>query len=250
MRTIIYPELPPYTIPQEDADLLGAGCVVTRTRLHETWMHAGLARRCAVCQRVFWRTLRGKHVDRGGRLVPNFGPDIELRPNERYCGLASCYRAASRQKRNMTGTKRKPVLGWMSTVSEAAAAMDVREEDLLGFIERHSKPDLYGEVVSRLSWFMLEDELFGGRVSEPEPGLVRLLRLGIVCRRVASWKRDTVPSCFHGQDGSLLTAWIVFVRSYEGKPAEEGDTSTSTAGPVRMTAWWPSDQPRWLLPRT
>jgi hypothetical protein len=218
----VFPELPAYTVPAEDVDLMQAGCVLTRSRLHETWIYAGIARRCAVCQRVFWRVRRTKHVDRGGRLTPRVGAETELHVNEKYCGLASCRRAVARQSRNLAGVERKPTLRWMSTVAEAAAAMDVREEELLAFIERYAKPDLFGELVARLPGATVEAELLGERVNDP--GLGRLLRQGIVCRRVAAWKKDNVPGRFHGRDGDLLTDWIVFVRSYEGKPAEDGDT--------------------------
>ena len=220
---VSFPVLPAYTVAPEDADLMQAGCVLTRSRLHETWIHEGLARRCALCQRVFWRVGRTKHVDRGGPLTPAVGPQTELAVNEKYCGLAVCRRAVARQSRNLAGIKRKPTLGWMSTVAEAAAAMEVRPEELLGLIERYAKPDLYGELVSRLPGSTLETELLGERVNDP--GIARLLRQGIVCRRLASWKKDNVPARFHGREGDLVTDWIVFVRSYEGKSAEEGDTA-------------------------
>lgn len=215
--------VPPYTVPAEDVDLLHAGCVLTRGRLYETWIYLGLARRCAICQRVFWRRGRRKLVDRGGRHVPSDGAETLLHPNEKYCGLASCRRAAARQSRNMAGIARRPVLGWMSTVADAAGVMEVEEEQLRGLIERHARPDLYHEVVARLPAATLEAELLGERMADP--GLGRLLRQGLVCRRLAAWKKDNLSSRFHGRSDDGLTDWIVFVRSYEGKPAEQGDTA-------------------------
>ena len=214
--------VPAYTIPPGDEDLLQAGCVLTRLRLYEAWILADWARRCVLCQRVFWRSRRGKHVDRGGRIVPEEVPEVPLRTNEKYCGTVACRRAAARQARNMAASKTRPTLGWMCTLADVAAATGFEREELRGIIERNAKPDLYGERVSRLPGWMLTEYL-GARLGE-RPGLDRLLRQGIVARQLAPFKSEGLPPRFRGLVGGL-TDWVLFVRSYEGRPAEDGDTA-------------------------
>ena len=246
-----WPKLPPYTIHDLDADLMAVGCALTRSQLFDRWIHAGLARRCVICRHVFWRAAgRTKYVVDGvgsprTRSEALNCPPTDNRPlpaDQKHCDRKGCRELTELQVRNMAASEPAdlattaivvassralssavtPTLGWMSTVAEAAAAIGVEEKALFDLIERYAKGDLYGEIVSRLPASILS-EFLGDRWRET--ALARLLRLGLVCRRLDARKSTHLDTCFHAGEGEPLTHWVVFVRSYEGKDANTGDTS-------------------------
>jgi len=239
-----WPQLPQYTIPDGDADIATAGCSLTRSQLFDRWLYVNLARRCVVCRHVFWRSpgksrcvIDGVGSRRTRIEALDFPPEAPLPTNQNHCGRKGCREATERQTINMAEEVATtaivvapstalaavaPTLGWMSTIGEAAAAIGVEEKALVDLVERYAKGDLYGEIVSRLPASILS-EFLGDRWREP--ALARVLRLGLVCRRLDARKNPHLDNCFHAGEDEPLTHWVVFVRSYEGKDASVGDTS-------------------------
>jgi hypothetical protein len=149
---------------------------------------------------------------------------------ERIDPLDDARAAAGLPTQHGTRPSAEPRLDWMCTVEQAAAAMGVGDVELRGLVERHARLDWGDEHVSRLSRRTLT-EFLGARMAD-DASLGVILGQGIVCRRLASWKKDNIPQCFHGPEGETLTDWVVFVRSYEDRPAEVGDTSVSRLPPT------------------
>jgi hypothetical protein len=216
--------LPAYEVPDPDADLWYVGAVLTREAIFERMIHANYARRCPICRRVFWLTRDGsRRVDDPASDLPAKSPARPLPANLKYCGEHACSLKGARPGRRLRA------LGWRCTPAELATALGVAETDLRALIERYEKPDLFHERVSRLCREVLC--VFVGPKRLENRTVARLLELGIVCRKLDAAKRDHLPDYLRSRDerAESLTDWVIFVRAYEGRAAEDGDTSDLVA---------------------